>query len=489
MLNQLTLGVIVGARGFFPGHLCKEGRDTLLKTLKMLDIRPVILPATFGAKAGAVENLEGARACADLFRAKADEIDGILISLPNFGDERSIANAIRWSGLDVPVLVHAWPDDLAQMGIATRRDSFCGKMSCCNNLRQYGIKYTLTGLHTTDPLSEDFAYDLIRFGEVCRAVKGRRNLRIGMIGARPADFTTVRFSERILEANGVSIEPIDLSEMIAAARRFGDSDAAVKAKLEEIKAYTKCGKTPADALLRMAKMGAAIDAWMAERQLDASTIQCWTAIEDLYGIVPCTLMSIMSDRLLPSACECDVGGALGMAALQFASGKPSALLDWNNNYANDPDKGVFFHCSNLPRSFFAEHRMGIHSIIAGTVGEKNACGTVCGRIKTGPFTFLRLATDDVSGRIRGYVGEGEFTDDPLDTFGGFGVFRIPGLQRLLAYICENGFEHHVSANLSETSDSVAEALGKYLGWDIHAHEVEESACSTCATIASLAAKR
>lgn len=178
-----------------------------------------------------------------------------------------------------------------------------------------------------------------------------------------------------------------------------------------------------------------------------------------------------------------------MAALQFASGRPSALLDWNNNYGDDPDKGVFFHCSNLPRSFFAGHRMGIHSIIAKTVGEKNAHGTICGRIQPGPFTFLRLSTDDASGRIRGYAGEGEFTGDALETFGGYGVFRIPGLQELLAYICGNGFEHHVSVNLSETADSIAEALGKYLGWDIHVHSVEESACSACAAIADIAARR
>lgn len=482
MLKSLTLGVIIGARGFFPGHLCKKGRDTLLSVLKRFGIRAVILPASFGGKAGAVENFEGARACAELFRSKAGGIDGILVSLPNFGDERSIAEAIRASGLDVPVLVHAWPDDPDAMGAAVRRDSFCGKLSCCNALRQYGIRYSLTTLHTEDPQSEDFAYDLLRFGEICRVVRGMRGLRIGLVGARPADFTTVRFSGKILEAAGISVEPIDLSEIIAASRKQGDNDAAVKAKLDELRAIP-CGKTPADALLRMAKMGVAIDTWMASRALDASAIQCWTAIEELYGIAPCALMSVMSEKLLPSACECDVGGVLGMAALQFASGTPSALLDWNNNYGDDPDMGVFFHCSNLPRSFMEDPEMGVHAILSGTVGKENACGTVCGRIRPGPFTFLRLGTDDVAGRIRGYVGEGLFTDDPLDTFGGYGVFEISGLQGLLAYLCENGFEHHVAASLSEVADSVSEALAKYLGWSIHVHDGPSASCFDCEALA------
>ena len=480
MIHPPTLGVIVAARGFFPGHLCKEGRDTLLRVLKGLGIRPVILPASAGSKAGAVENAVTARACADLFRSKADVIDGILVSLPNFGDERSIANAIRWSGLDVPVLVHAWPDIPGQMGVETRRDSFCGKISCCNCLRQYGIRYSLTDLHAVDPLSDDFAYDLVRFGEICRTVRGMRSLRIGLAGARPADFATVRFSEKILERAGISVETLDLSELLARARGFADSDAGVKGKLEEIRAATRCGKAPADALLRMAKLGAALDAWIDANGLGATAIQCWTAIEELYGVSPCALMGILGGRLLPSACECDVCGAVSMAALQFASGKPSAILDWNNNYGGDPDKGVLFHCSNLPCGFFASHEMESHPILAGTVGRKNAWGTLSGRIKAGPFSFLRVGTDDVSGTIRGYTGEGEFTDDPLDTFGGYGVFRIPGLQGLLSYICEKGFEHHVAASQSEVSDSIAEALGKYLGWDIHRHEgPADSPCSAC----------
>jgi len=470
MQKPLTLGVIVGTRGFFPDHLCEEGRKGTLNVLKELGIKAVIVSEKLGSKFGAIESVAEARTCAELFKKNADKIDGILVTLPNFGDERAVSNAIRWSGLDVPVLVHAWPDDVNRMGIKNRRDSFCGKMSCCNNLRQYGIRYSLTDLHTVDPYSDDFKADLRRFGQVCRIVRGLKNLRLGVIGARPAPFTTVRFSEKILEANGISIETIDLSEMLHRAQAYKDSDQIVKDKLAAIKEYTSCAGTPPEALLRMARLGSAIDEWMSLNELSGSSIQCWTALEDIYGIVPCTLMSMMSEGLFPSACECDIAGLLGMYILQQASGSPSALLDWNNNFGDNPDKGVFFHCSNLPKSFFKQHEMSYQAIIAGTVGKKNACGTIVGQVRPGPFTYLRLSTDDVNGEIRGYAGEGEFTDDKLETFGGYGVFEVPGLQELLHYICANGFEHHTAASLSEVGDAIDEALNNYLDWDIYLHE-------------------
>jgi L-fucose isomerase-like protein len=242
------------------------------------------------------------------------------------------------------------------------------------------------------------------------------------------------------------------------------------AKLEEIRRYVPTGSTPEGPLLKMAKLGAVIDQWMRQTEVSISAIQCWTSLEEFFGVVPCTIMSMMSNNLMSSACEVDICGVVGMHALQLASGTPSALLDWNNNYGDDPDKAVCFHCSNLPKHFFQDVRMDFQAIIAGTVGRENTYGTCVGVVKPGPMSFARFSTDDAAGGIRGYVGEGEFTDDPLTTFGGAGVVRIPNLQKLLHYICENGFEHHVAANLSSVSGAVREAASRYLGWSVHAHE-------------------
>jgi L-fucose isomerase-like protein len=467
-MGKVTFGVIVGNRGFFPDVLAKEGRKEILEVLRNNGYGAVALAMT-DTKYGAVETLEDAHKCAELFAAKAGQIDGIIVTLPNFGDERGVAETIKRSGLDVPILSQAEQDVAGQMGIDRRRDSFCGKISVCNNLRQAGIAFSLTKSHTVKVGSSEFKEDLDRFAAICRIVRGLKNVRFGAIGSRPAAFNTVRYSEKILEYAGIGIEPVDLYEILGKVGRLADNDRKVKAKLAAITSYTVTQSIPAEGLLKMAKFGVVVDGWIKEKQLAGTAIQCWTALEEFFGIVPCTLMSMMSQALLPSACEVDVTGLLAMYILQLAGGTPSALLDWNNNFEEDPDKCVLFHCSNLPKSFFTSDKMDYQAIIAGSVGQENTYGTIVGRIKAGPATFCRTMTDDVDGVIRAYVGEGRFTDDALETFGGYGVMQIDNLQTLLSYICRMGFEHHVAVSLSQTAAPIAEALSNYLAWDVYHH--------------------
>jgi len=466
--KTVTFGVIVGNRGFFPDHLAKSGREDMLAALRGAGYG-VVAVGPEETKHGAVETRAEAVRCADLFKKNRDAIDGIIVTLPNFGDERAIADTLRMAGLNVPVLVQATPDTPGKMTIRDRRDSFCGKMSACTNLQQYGIPYSLTTRHTETPDSDFFRRDLEWFAAVCRVVRGMKGLRIGAIGARPAAFNTVRYSEKILEASGISVEPIDLSEILGRIGRMADKDPRAVQKLADIERYVSTKEVPGEALLKMAKLGAVVDDWMRQTGCTISAVQCWTSMEEFFGVVPCTVMSMMSNELMSSACEVDICGVVGMHALQLASGTPSALLDWNNNYGDDPDKAVCFHCSNLPKHFFADVRMNFQQIIAGTVGRENTYGTCVGRVKAAPMSFARFSTDDREGGIRGYVGEGEFTDDPLDTFGGAGVVRIPRMPELLHYICERGFEHHVAANLATVGGAVHEAATRYLGWNVHQH--------------------
>jgi len=467
--STAKLGLIVGNRGFFPGHLAAEGREDMLRVLTAAGVEIVALNKE-DSKYGAVETFEEAKRCADLFRQHRDSLDGVVVTLPNFGDERAIADTLRRSGLQVPLLIQATPDAAGKMTIADRRDSFCGKMSACNNLMQYGIPYSLTTLHTEAPDSAEFTKDLQWFLGVCRVVRGLKNLRIGSIGARPQAFNTVRYSEKILETAGISVITIDLSEILGRIEKMKDDDPAGQAKLKAIQSYVSTKDVPASSLMKMAKLGAVVDGWMRETDTAISAVQCWTSLEEYFGVVPCTVMSMMSNELMSSACEVDIAGVVGMHALRLASGTPSALLDWNNNYGEDPNKAVCFHCSNLPKHFFAEFRMDYQEIIAGTVGKLNTFGTVVGKVKSGPMSYCRVSTDDNAGRVRGYVGDGRFTDDSLNTFGGAGVVEIPRLQNLLRFICERGFEHHTAANLAPVSGMVYEATTKYLNWDMYWHK-------------------
>lgn len=469
-MKKTTLGVIVGNRAFFPDKFVEEGRKEILQVLSRWEVDAVILDES-ATKLGAVETWGDAQKCAELFRANRDKIDGILVTLPNFGDEKGVADAIRLSDLNVPVLIHAFPDDIRDLSTSNRRDAFCGKISVCNNLYQYGIAYSITQSHTVDPTSEEFKDELRKFVGLCQTVKGLRRARLGAVGARPDAFKTVRYSEKLLEAAGISVSTLDLSEVFGAAQKLTDDHSRVVAKLEEIHAYANTGKAPADRLVLMAKLGIVLGDWMNEYNIDATAIQCWSSLQANYGVNACTIMSMMSEKLMPSACEVDIAGVASMYALQLASGKPSALVDWNNSYADEPDKCVYYHCGNWAKSFVPEIEIVAAEVLGSTLGMANTWGAVDGRTHAGPLTFARIDTDDRHGRINTYVGEGVFTNDYLSQMSGTrAVVEVAGLQKLMRYICKNGFAHHAAMSGSNVASVLAEAFENYLGWTVYHHE-------------------
>jgi L-fucose isomerase-like protein len=463
--NTSAIGVIIGNRDFFPDKLVAEARTEILDLFKKLNITPILLNET-DSKLGGVEIFAEAQKCAALFKKHADEIDGILVVLPNFGDEKGVAETIKLSGLNVPVLIQAYPDDLRKMDVVNRRDAWCGKISVCNNLYQFGIKYSLTTKHVVSLNDESFISDLKNFIAVCRVVKGIRKVRIGAVGARPGGFNTVRYSEKILQRNGISVITVDLSEILGNANKLTADDKPVKEKLEKIRAYTPTGKTPSEKLIQIAKLDVVLADFMEENVLDATAIQCWTSLQKNYGCNVCTSMSMMSENMLPSACEVDVTGTLTMYAMQLASGSPSALVDWNNNYADDDTKCVLFHCGNWAKSFLPDITMSTAPIIGTSVGTENTYGALDGRTPASPLTYGRISTDDCKGIIKTYIGEGELTNDALNTFGNRAVAKINNLQGLMNYICRNGFEHHVVMNASKTAGILKEAFENYLGWEV-----------------------
>ncbi|HPC60292.1 MAG TPA: L-fucose/L-arabinose isomerase family protein [Verrucomicrobiota bacterium] len=470
--TNFTLGVIYGNRDFFPDALVAEARADMARLFRNLGISAVQLSEK-ASKLGGVETYAEARKCAELFKQNRERIEGVLVVLPNFGDEKAVADTLKLAGLNVPVLVQGYPDDPGKLSPARRRDSFCGKISVCNNLVQAGIRFSLTTRHVCHPLSAAFENDLRRFLRVCRVVNGVRGARLGAIGARPGAFNTVRYSEKLLERHGVSVTTVDLSEILAAAGRLGSNAPAVRDRLAEIRAYAPAPGVPAEKLAQMAKLGVAISEWMEAHELDATAIQCWTSLQRNFGCNACTLMSMMSEKFLPSACEVDVTGVLTMYAMQLASGTPAALVDWNNNYADDENKCVLFHCGNWAKAFLPDIRISNAPILGSTLGIENTYGALEGRTGPGPLTFARITTADAEGAIRAYVGEGELTADELNTFGNRAVARVPNLQKLMRYICRHGFEHHVAMTQSKTAAVLREAFGNYFGWEVYEHEPAE----------------
>lgn len=470
--ERMCFGIIIGTRAYFNSELAKDVRKQLLKTLADEGYDYVILPEdATPTGSSSIETREDGLKCAELFRQNRDRIDGIIVSLPNFGFEIGIINAISVADLNVPVLVQACDDENDKVDLDSRRDAFCGKISVCNNLYQYGIPFTDTTLHTYSIYSELLAKDINKFAGICRVVNGLRHARIGAIGARPAGFQTVRASEKLLQKSGITVVPVDLSEILGAARKIEDTDAELLKKLEEIKCYAAVPKEYSDKLVLQAKYGVAVERWIEANQIDAVAVQCWDSLEQNYGCAACVTMSMLGEKLLPAACEVDIAGAVSMYALTLAAQGQSALLDWNNNFAEDRNKCVCTHCGNFPKSFVRNDlKLGTLGVLGRTLGKVNTFGAVYGKVTKGDFTFFRISTDDTKGAIKAYLGTGEITDDPYGMDGCIAVTKVNNLQTLMKYICKNGFEHHVAMVRNDVKEILNEAIEDYLGWNLYVHE-------------------
>ena len=403
--ERMCFGIIIGTRAYFNSELAKDVRKQLLRTLADEGYDYVILPEdATPTGSSSIETREDGLKCAELFRQNRDRIDGIIVSLPNFGFEIGIINAISVADLNVPILVQACDDENDKVDLDSRRDAFCGKISVCNNLYQYDIPFTDTTLHTYSIYSELLAKDINKFAGICRVVNGLRHARVGAIGARPAGFQTVRASEKLLQKSGITVVPVDLSEILGAARKIEDTDVELLKKLEEIKCYAVVPKEYNDKLVLQAKFGVAVERWIEANQIDAVAVQCWDSLEQNYGCAACVTMSMLGEKLLPAACEVDIAGAVSMYALTLAAQGQSALLDWNNNFAEDRNKCVCTHCGNFPKSFVRNDlKLGTLGVLGRTLGKVNTFGAVYGKVTKGDFTFFRISTDDTKGVIKAYL--------------------------------------------------------------------------------------
>lgn len=466
-----TFGLIVGTRAYFNSDLAIDVRKTLLDELDKAGYGYVILDEEDTPTGGSMETVQDGKKCAELFRANRDDIDGIIVSLPNFGFEIGIINAISRAELNVPVLVQACDDENDKVDLDSRRDAFCGKISVCNNLYQYGIPFTDTTLHTYSIHSPLMMQDVVKFAAICRVVKKLIHMRLGQIGTRPLGFNTCRASEKLLQQSGITVVPADLSEIIFAAERIAGDDPALAEKVQAICHYATVPEDYRQKVTKQARFGLAVERWIEDNEVDACAIQCWDSLEQNYGCAACVTMSMLGEKLIPCACETDLAGAVSMYALRLAAQQPAAILDWNNNFAEDRNKCVCTHCGNFPKSFVKNDiKLGTLGVLGRTLGKVNTFGAVYGKCTEGGFTYFRISTDDTLGRIKAYLGKGDITNDPYGMDGCIAVTKVNNLQGLMKFICKNGFEHHVAMVRTDVVDILTEAIDNYLGWDLYVHE-------------------
>lgn len=463
-INKTTFALFFGNRGFFPASHIANAREEMKRELNALGHEVLMLDAD-ATRYGAVETPAEGEVYANFLRANRGKFGGVIVCLPNFGDETGAVSALQDAG--VPIWIQAYPDDFDKMGPAFRRDSFCGKISIMDVFRQYGVKFTALKPHTVRPGSDRFRENINEFDRVCRVVNGVKGMVVGAIGARTTPFKTVRIDEVALQRVGITVETFDMSDIFHRMRSVNTADAAYSAKADVLRNYASWDGVPAQAFENLARLGVTLDNLADEAKLDAMGIRCWTEIQLQMGISPCVAMGVLNDTGFASACEVDLGNAVAMKALHLASYEPVGLLDWNNNYGDEDDKCILFHCGPLPASMMAgKGRVTDHAILMTSIGEGKSYGPNVGRIRPMDFTFGSLMTDE--GRVKIYLGEGRITPDPIpvDFFGVAGVAEIENLQDVLLHIGINGHRHHVSITPGCVQKPLTEALGHYLNFEV-----------------------
>jgi len=463
-MKKLTFALYFGNRGFFPESLVSSARQEMKQAVEALGFGTILLDEK-ATRFGAVETVKEGKVYAEFLKQNEGKYDGVILCLPNFGDENGAVAALK--DCHKPILIQAYPDEIGKMDFAHRRDSFCGKFSIMDVFYQYEVPFTIFEPHTVHPLSDVFSGQLRDFAAVCRIVNNMRNFTIGAIGARTTAFKTVRFDELTLQRYGITVETLDLTEVVLRMNKLEVGSEKLNSKIKRLEAYSNFSCCPVNKLETLAKLSVVIDDIIEDYSMDCIALRCWEEIEQLLGVSPCVLLSELNDRGIVAACEVDVLNAISMYALQLASEMPAICLDWNNNYGDDPDKCILFHCGAIAQTYMIQKGEIVdHKMFAKAFGEGCAWGTNVGRIKDFPMTFASSKTEN--GKLVNYFGTGEFTKDQIEEgfFGVGGVVKIYDLQKKLLQIGRSGYRHHVSVTQGTYDKAVREAFGTYLKYEI-----------------------
>lgn len=459
----MKFALFFGNRGFMPGELITGARKEMIEAVTKAGFDYLAMDENL-TRYGAVETREEGRMYHDWLKSHEGEYDGVILCMPIFIDENGAVAALQDAG--VPILMQAYPDEIGKMDFKHRRDAFCGKFSVTDVFYQYRIPFTVMPPHVVHPLSDAFAQNLTDFAAICRVVKGMKRFNLGCIGARTTAFKTVRFDEVTLQRYGINVESFDLSELIDFVNKKKDDDPAVLAKSKRLERYADFSRVPVQNKLTLAKISVVLDEYIDAYRLDALTLRCWNEMETILRVCPCVLISELNDRGIVCSCEIDLTSAITMRAMALASERPTACLDWNNNYGDDENKVILFHCGPVAQSLMdgkgavTEHKM----FAKGDPGS--GWGTNEGRIKAMDMTFSNGFTED--GKLKVYASEARFTGEPIEKefFGCGGVAEIPALQKKLIRLAKGGFKHHTTVGVGHMKYVLEEAFGNYLHYEV-----------------------
>ena len=459
----MKFALFFGNRGFMPAELIADARKEMVQALQEAGHDYLIMDES-ATRYGAVETREEGKIYHDWLKSHEGEYDGVILCMPIFIDENGAVAALQ--DANVPILMQAYPDEIGKMDFMHRRDAFCGKFSVTDVFYQYNIPFTVMKPHVVHPLSKEFSENLKDFAAICRVVKGMRRFNLGCIGARTTAFKTVRFDEVTLQRYGINVESFDLSELMFKVLKLLDDDTKVQEKLQHLEQYADFSCVPLKNKITLAKISCVIDEYIQEYHLDAITLRCWNELETYFRVCPCVLISELNDRGIVCSCEVDLCSAITMRAMNLASQVPTACLDWNNNYGEDENKVILFHCGPVAQTLMTEKGTVTQHKMFDKSDKGSGWGTNEGRIKAFDMTYANCFTEN--GKLKVYTSEGKFTGEPIETefFGCGGVAEIPNLQDKLLRLAKGGFKHHTTVGVGHLKYVLDEAFQTYLHYDL-----------------------
>ena len=426
-MKKIKLGLAPTRRAIFSAPAAMEYAEKTRSRLKELGVEYVDINDI--SEDGLLHDEEDEIRIAEKFRAAG--VSGLFLPHTNFGTEYECARLAKRLGL--PVLLWGPRDECPDQNGMRLRDSQCGLFATGKVLRRFNVPFTyMTNCNLTDP---EFERGVRDFLAVCSVVKTFRSIRILQIGPRPMDFWSTMCNEgELLEKYGIRLAPVPLPELMQEMQKARTQKQEVERTVGYCRSCMNINVT-SEQLETIAALKEAMLAPVKKYRCNAVAIQCWNALQDEIGIMPCAANSLLNEMGIPTVCETDIHGAITALMVEAATldDTRSFFADWTVRHPTNDNAELLQHCGPWPISV-ARERPSIGYPVAFDFP-----GSISAEAKHGEITLARFDGDH--GEYSLLLGKAKGVDGPY-TKGTYLWVEVKNLKRLEAKIVEGPYIHH-----------------------------------------------
>jgi L-fucose isomerase-like protein len=461
VMDKIKIGFVPAHREPFDGEWAAAMRKRCLDAFSEIPHMEIVVPDDKLTIGGCVRNDDEAEKTIRLFQEEG--IEGLIIGTMTFGDEVS-ALTVATAFKSLPLMLFGTKEGAFTEDGGRRSDSFCGTLSISSGLYRRRILFSFAGI--VFPEEEEFIRIVGEFVRVCSIAVGFAGSNIGLVGPRPERFETCIFSEdELMRQFNQRVVPISLPDIMKVADPRGVNAAAIGEVVEDMRKQADLSELSGGAIEKIAGLEYALAQFAAEKKLSAIGIQCWTAMQEIYGISPCYAMGRLTDRGIMTSCEVDIYGALTMLIQYLAALKatPPHFIDWTIRHQERENTFFAWHCGNAPPSLACEGtrvKISYQSVLGKSLGIERSQGTAEFQLKPGIVTLCRLQESEGDFKMLVTTGEAVQSDQTLR--GSWSWIKVKDLNTLYETLVKEGFVHHASLIHGDYAKAIIDAC-LYLG--------------------------